>query len=161
MADQPDDVTTQANRTNTPPPPWVLALMNAALVALVARLFAPILLAPAVAAISVTALAADPYLRRRSQVTFLGLTFTAAVCIPAVLEHLGWASITTELGPMGLVLHPVAALSPHLLLPLLLLHTSGIVTAAIVFGRTMRKHELGLRRQLHLQAWQLRQLVTG
>ncbi len=143
-----------------PPPPWLLAIGNALGIGLLAHLFSPSLLAPAIAAIVAVSLAANPFLVRPRGVVLTALTLAAGVFLPAWAESLGVVSSTIDITPDGMLLHAPARFAPWMVLPITTLYAVAIVTVATVLGRLVRAQERKSRRQLHLQAWQLRQLVA-
>jgi len=142
------------------PPPPVLALGAAIPIALVAHLFSPLLVAPAIAGLTGVSLAANPFLERRRAVVFLGTALVAAIVLPALAEQLGWLRVTLESVPGGLLMHPALHIPPALLVPVVALFATGMVVSAIALGRYTRTQERTLRRQLHVQAWHLRQLIS-
>ena len=141
--------------------PWTLALTNAACVALLARMYSPIFVAPGIAAMIAMILALNPRIVRPHQVLFLGLAMTAAMIVPGLLEETGVISRTFsgELDQLRLFA-PALQGGEELGLIVGVLYAVGLIAAAITIARIVRAGERTSRRQLHLQAWQLRQLVA-
>jgi serine/threonine-protein kinase len=152
-------VMTRDRATFQPPSPTVLAFGNAIVVVIFAYVFSPWVGAPAIAAILTFLVAANPFLVARRHVAFTGVAMVLAIVVPVVVGELaGMAQITiTE---HGMLVDAPARLRPWMLVPATVLFQTAIVVAATMVGRTMRSHERELRRRLHLQAWQLRQLVA-
>jgi serine/threonine-protein kinase len=144
----------------TPPPAWLLAVGNAVGIGMIAHLFSPMLLAPAVAAIIAVSLAANPFLVRPLGVAFTALALAASVFLPVYAEQLGVLPRTIDITPDGMLVHGPARFASWMVLPITTLYGVAIVAVATVIGRLMRAQERKSRRQLHLQAWQLRQLVA-
>jgi len=76
-------------------------------------------------------------------------------------EQAGLLSSSVDATDAAMWIHPRALTSKNMVVPTTLVFVLALVGVATMFGRSMRATERGLRRQLHLQAWQLRQLVTG
>ena len=142
------------------PRPWMHVVGNALIIMVLAYVFSPLLLAPTAVAIAVTTLAANPYLRSRRSVAALAIVYAATILIPLFAGHLGWSASSVDLVDGYLVMRSIARMEPWMFTPWMLIYCAGLLSAAIVFGRSMRSHELEVRRQLHLQTWQLRQLVA-
>ena len=91
------------------------------------------------------------------------LTFLmmAAVVGPYVGELAGWLPATTTFVPEGLLLSSPALRGGSGVMTLLaLLYPICVIAIAGWLGNTTRASELAARRQLHLQTWHLRQLVS-
>jgi len=129
------------------------------LVVLVSRMYTPLLFGPSIAAVTAFGFMTGPQYRKR-QATFVVLMCTAAVIGPLVAERLGWLSPT-------IVAHDGAAWvrAPMLAgsdagLWMMGFYTFAIVVSSVVIARAMKLAERGARQRMHLQAWQLRQLVS-
>ncbi len=142
------------------PPHAVIALVNAGIVAVLALLFSPAILAPAVGAIMAFRIASDPFLVRKRSVALLGLAIVGAIVVPEIAQQLGWLERTIDLVPGGVLIHAPARIAEWMIIPALLAYVGGVVAVAILVARLGRGQERASRRQLHLQAWQLRQLVA-
>jgi eukaryotic-like serine/threonine-protein kinase len=144
----------------SPPPPWLLAVMNCAVIAVIGRLFSPLLVVPPVVVLVGVSLSSNPFLESRRGVAFLAAMLAIAALGPAIVEQLGWVSATMETSSVGLAIVPFANMHSWGLMPLLVVYTAGGIVASLLLGRFTRSKERALRTQLHLQTWQLRQLVA-
>ena len=143
--------------------PWHklgVATGNAALIALLARMFTPFLIAPGVCAVTVMAFAFHPTSQRR-QVWISTVMGAGAVIGVWLAEAIGLLSPTIIVHPGGgLILHSPVAGHPTPAVPALCFFTIAIVAAAsgLAYAVTHRAREV--RRRLHVQSWQLRQLLS-
>jgi serine/threonine-protein kinase len=137
-----------------------VALGNAALIALLARMSSPFLFAPGVAALATMALVFSPTYTRLRSVALLAVTIALAVLVPWLLEWSGAVSATTSVTRHYITLDPVILEMPSpAKVALLVLYVCAIVTAAAGMAFANRRAEREVRYKLHLQAWQLSQLV--
>jgi serine/threonine-protein kinase len=138
----------------------LLAISNTILLAIVAHMFTPFLVAPGMAAMSALVIVLTP---TRSRITSaMGMTVLGcgAVLVPWVLERLGALALTTSVDEHGVVLHaPAIAGDETTTLVVAVLYVVGLIVGAAILAAAMRTREHAARRRLHLQAWQLRQLV--
>jgi hypothetical protein len=143
------------------PYPGLVVIANAIIVLIVARMFSPILIAPGVAASLAMAMVLTP------RFSFLGSPYTIAflmiggVIAPLLLEQMGALSVTMSVSPDG-VLFAAPGLAGALEGPTIMvgaLYAIALITASILAGYQMRRRALDAQKHLHLQAWQLRQLV--
>ena len=143
--------------------PWWLAVALVPTVVILARIFSPTLVAPGIAAVIASALAANPLLGSRQASLALWALMSASVLVPLAGERIGWLERTMEEVPnVGMLLHTPAIVdsawdasvrgSAYVLV---------LVGAAVAIAHVMRRTDEELRRRLHLQAWHLRQLVPG
>ena len=146
--------------TFRPAPSVVLALLNAIGVGILAHLFGPLIVAPAGLATLALTLAANPLLERRTAVVAVAAILSLGALGPLAAEQLGWLATTTDATDAGILVHPPAHTAPWMLLPTATVYIVGMIVVATTTGRSMRAHERALCRRLHMQAWQLRQLVT-
>ncbi len=138
----------------------LLAIGNAILLVIVSRMFTPFLIAPGLAAMSSMAILFTPTSSRLT--TAIGMTVLSwcAVLGPLILERLGALSITTTVDEHGLLLRAAGTAGregPSLAVGSCYVLLS--IAFACTMAATMRARERAARRHLHLQAWQLRQLV--
>jgi hypothetical protein len=124
-------------------------------------MFSPILIAPGVAASLAMAMVLTP------KFSFLGSPVTIAILMaggiagPLLLEQLDVVSRTMSVSESG-VLFSAPALSGRLEGPTIFvgaLYAVALVVGAAIAGYQMRARALGAAQHLHMQAWQLRQLV--
>ena len=131
---------------------------NALLVAMLARVMTPFLLAPSVAMVTGTVFAMVPQLGRA--VWALYAVFAAATLLPFVAELVGFMSPTVSVHGDAIVLHTAAArLDPTFTLAGLSLFVVIVLAIAIGLARGIVNDRNRSQRALQLQSWQLRQLV--
>jgi hypothetical protein len=139
---------------------WILAIGNAILLAIVSRMFTPFLIAPGLAAMSAMAILFTPTSSKLT--TAVGMTLLAwcAVLGPWVLERVGVLSITTTVDEHGILMR-AAGTAGHEgpTIGVAIFYVLASIAAACGMANAMRARERSARRSLHLQAWQLRQLV--
>jgi len=142
------------------PRPFRLAIGNALLIALVARLFSPFLIAPGIAAVTAMMLTFSPTYRRVGPVLMLTTTMALAVVAPWLLELAGVISPTTTLTPVGAIIDaPGLHFSVAAKTVFFSLYAIALVAAATGMSHAMRSEERQNRQRMYTQAWQLRQLV--
>jgi hypothetical protein len=142
-----------------PLPLWVFTTINIAVLVLLSMMFSPVIVAPAVAGLSLVSHAASRDLERIRSIVAVALAYFAALVLPAVAERFGLLPSTLDVQANGVLLHPPSHLE-QAPMPAVVMLAVGIITAAVMLGRLTRAQERRSRRQLHLQAWQLRQLVA-
>ncbi|MGE0400441.1 MAG: serine/threonine-protein kinase [Kofleriaceae bacterium] len=136
-----------------------LIVMQFVLIATCARMYTPFLLGPALAAVTAVALMTGPQYAKR-QATLVAVVAILAVMAPAIAEELGWLAPTIEIAE-GVATIRTWAIQGHTTFFLLMsAYTIAVVTAAVVVVRGLRQAERRARRHMHVQAWQLRQLVA-
>jgi hypothetical protein len=141
-------------------PRIVAAIGHAAMFALIARMFTPLFIAPGVAAVTLMAYAQGPATRHRE---LLGAAAFALVAVLGVLaaEALGWISATTIVEAGGIrLIPPLDGLDGFPIIPALCCYAIVVVVVVIEFTYSMARRNRDARRRLHVQAWQLRQLVS-
>jgi serine/threonine-protein kinase len=142
------------------PRPGLVILGNVVMIAAVARMFSPILVAPGVAAVLALAMGVTPRLSVLGSAPSIGALFITGALAPLILERLGAISPTIAIDPAGVHLHAPAiggAEGPALLVAVL--YTAGLIIGTCWMAHSMRTRARAAHRHLHLQAWQLRQLV--
>ena len=143
------------------PKPGLVVLANTLIVIMVARMFSPILIAPGVAASLTMAMVLTPRYSWLSSPATIIVLMIGAVTGPLLLEQLGTLSTTMSVSPEG-VLFAAPALAGRLEGPTIFvgaLYAVALITASAVAGYTIRLRAQKAQQHLHLQAWQLRQLV--
>ena len=141
---------------------WMIALGNGALVAVVARMYSPFLIAPALAAMSVMTIVYVPTASWLSRARGMALITIVAVLGPWLLERAGVLSTTTTIDARGIVLNGTGtsgAEGPTLLVAVL--YTIALLGAAASMAGQIRARERAVKQTMLLQAWQLRQLVPA
>ncbi len=142
------------------PKPGLVIVGNAVMIALVARMFSPLLIAPGVAAVLAIAMVLTPRLSVLGSAFAVGSLYIAAAIAPIALERLGVISQTISIDRAGILLRAPAvggAEGPALLVGVL--YTAGLIIGACAMAHAMRARTRAAHRHLHVQAWQLRQLV--
>jgi serine/threonine protein kinase len=136
------------------------AVAGACLIAMFARMFTPFLVAPGVCAVTVMAIVLHPVATRRS-VAWCGVLDVAAVIGVWIAEATGFVSptITIVRGTVHLQ-PPIAGIEALPIIPALCFYAIALTAVAgtLAFVAVQRGREA--RRQLHIQAWQLRQLIS-
>jgi eukaryotic-like serine/threonine-protein kinase len=138
-----------------------IALGNALLLGLLTRIGSPFLIAPAVAALSTMNLVFSPNYKTPRAAVLLAVTLASAILIPWGAELAGLLPHTFHFTDTGLVLESlVVSISPLARNALLAAYLVAIIGAAAGMAFQNRKTERIVRERLHLQAWQLRHLVS-
>jgi serine/threonine-protein kinase len=135
---------------------------NAVLVALFARMFSPILLAPPIAALTAAIMTSNPMYRTRGVLPVALAMISAAILVPWALELSGVLSPTLEFLPDRMVIF-TGVQDPNIFAVQLGLSLFGPALIAVTaFMMLQRVHvEDQIQRRVHLQSWRLRQLVAG
>jgi hypothetical protein len=141
------------------PPVWALIAFNALGVAVLARMFSPALVAPAIAGLVATSLATHPRVDRRTTLV-LAASLIAAIAIPMLGEWLDIVSPTMEVTSNGLLIEAIARTGAWFLYATVPVYAASLIIGGIGLTRGPLLQDRTTRRQLYLQAWQLRQLVT-
>ncbi|MBV8757301.1 MAG: serine/threonine protein kinase [Deltaproteobacteria bacterium] len=143
------------------PVPGVIVVANTVIVIAVARLFSPILIAPGVAALLAMAMAMTPRFSWLSSVWSVGTFMMIGVIAPLVAERAGLVSATMSVDDRGMRFFP-AMIGPHETPAFVVsaLYAICLIAGACIAGYTMRSRTQAAHRHLHVQAWQLRQLVS-
>jgi tRNA A-37 threonylcarbamoyl transferase component Bud32 len=138
----------------------LLAIANALLLAVIARMYAPFLIAPALAAMSVMAILFTPLRSKLTSTTGVVILTWLAVLGPWLLEHVGVLSTTITVDERGVLFDAVAIAGDETsTLVVGALYVAALIAAAAGMASGIRERERLAKRHLHLQAWQLRQLV--
>ena len=145
--------------TDHQPRLFTVVILNAIQIALIARMFSPVLVAPTVASVTLMALVANPLLYSKRKVAASAMALTIAMIGPMLAEHAGWISstFTVDNGVLT-VIAPSLGSGPYSAFGLA---TFGVIVVALVavMGRVRARTEDRARRELHLQSWWLRQLI--
>ena len=143
-------------------PPIITVLGHAAIIVTLGRLFSPLVIAPAVATVVALILSQNPGVQPRAMAISIGSVIALAVVGPQLAELAGLIPATTDISSAGIVLH-----APGLASGAMYVYFAGmfyvpvILVFVIAAGRRWRTSDYEQRRQLHLQAWQVRQLVAA
>ena len=140
----------------------LIAIACAILLAIVAHMYTPFLAAPGMAAAATMVIVLTPTRSRITSVIAIVVVMCLAVLGPWIAERLGVLPVTTTIGASGISLHaPALAGDETRTLIVGVLYVVGLIAGTAVVASTIRDREQAARRRLHLQAWQLRQLVTS
>ena len=142
------------------PRPELIILANSALIFVIARMFSPALIAPGIAASVALAMVLTPQRSKLGAVWVIAALMSAAVVVPLALEELGVLSPTMFITPRGLSFETVAfggTTTPVLIV--VTIYMVALIVGTVLTGSLMRRQQQRMHRQLHMQTWQLRQLV--
>ncbi len=138
----------------------LLAIGNAILLGIVSRAFTPFLIAPGLAAMSAMAILFSPTSSRFTTTIGMTLVSWCAVLVPWILERTGVLSITTTVDEHGILMRAAGTAGHEFpTLGVAIIYVLASIAAACGMASAMRRRERAARKHLHLQAWQLRQLV--
>jgi serine/threonine protein kinase len=139
---------------------WVSVLANAGLIAVLAHLYTPFMLAPGIATATTMISIRNPMFRRLRMIGVTIAAMCAAILLPLVAQTLGLVDETIivhdhslELGSPTLVLDRVPVLIG------LSAYSMALIFVAATLAITHLRDQYQLQRRVHLQAWRLRQLV--
>jgi hypothetical protein len=148
-------------RENRVPSTRLVFLALVAVIASVACMFSPFLIAPAIAGLFGLVAGIGSFLDSRRSMLIAICLLVAAILVPALGEWIG--VLPTTLVVEHGVMHyrpPGLAGPPAFIYTMAVVYVITLVITSVGVGRMMRGGDRGARRQLHLQAWQLRQLVA-
>jgi eukaryotic-like serine/threonine-protein kinase len=137
---------------------YLSAVINALLIALVCRLVGPFVIAPTLVLTTLMAFAVHPRFGRMPVVTVI---LTLGVAVPWLLEAVGVLAPTYRFDAGTVVLLSPAitfSAAPVQLAFALVLVLLGAITAVLLRSMAVRQRDAA--KQIELQAWHLRQLVT-
>jgi serine/threonine-protein kinase len=145
---------TQANTVAT-------IVFNLLIIVLLARLFSPFLIAPGVGAVSLMAFASHPAAANTRLFAGIATIGIVGVLLVWFVELAGWATPTlSTVGGTIEMTSPIHGLATVPLLPALCLYSIVLVIAAAALAGSVASAERATKRQMHIQAWQLRQLLS-
>jgi serine/threonine-protein kinase len=142
------------------PRPSLVTLGNAVLIVMLARMYSPLFVAPGVAAVLAMAMIMTPQQSVLGSAASVGTLFITAAIGPLVLERIGVLSRTMSVDGAGILLRAPAigpADGPVVLVGAL--YATGLIVGSCAIARALRARTRAAHRHLHVQAWQLRQLV--
>jgi serine/threonine-protein kinase len=147
-------------RSSRPRNPLPLLIASGLLVGTVARMFSPFLVGPSIAAVTAMAFTLGMMPTTRAGVlATIGVT-TGAVLLPWIGEEVGLLSRSLEITAKELIMSaPGIQDEEPVQVVVFAVYTLVLVVAAVLMAYSVRRSEAEARRSLHLQAWQLRQLV--
>ena len=142
------------------PRPEFIIVANTALVVVISRMFSPVLIAPGIAASIALAMVLTPQRSKLGSVWTITVLMIGAVLVPLALEELGVLSPTMFVTPRGLAFETVAfggTTTPVLIVATV--YVVALIVGTALTGSLMRSQQQRMHRRLHMQTWQLRQLV--
>jgi serine/threonine-protein kinase len=148
------------NLTTARPRVGIAVAGNALVVALIAVMFSPILIAPGVAAVLGMSMVVIPRLSRLNSAAGVALLMSAGVLGPWLAEFAGLASPTLIAFGDGIALRAPGLRGSEVAISTVgMIYSVGLIIGATWVGEAMRVRIREAQARLHLQAWQLRQLV--
>ncbi|MEO8554320.1 MAG: hypothetical protein ABI678_30300, partial [Kofleriaceae bacterium] len=155
-----DGVLGQVVRHAKRPRPELIILANTLLVIVLARMFSPLLVAPGIAASLAMAMVLTPQFSPFGSTPAIAAFMIAGVLAPLFLEAVDLLPRTMFFEPHGLAFRTDAFgghETPTLIVGVI--YVAALITGAVIAGAAMRRQTRTAHRRLHMQAWQLRQLV--
>ena len=138
----------------------LVVIGNAVLCLLVSRMYSPILIAPAFAAVLAMAMVFTPRFSWLSSGLTVALAMIVSVLMPFALERMGIISRTMRVSNEGVLLTaPAISGNEGAVLAVGVLYMVLLIAGACAMAETLRTRNRIAQRHLHVQAWQLRQLV--
>ncbi len=134
-------------------------LANLVLLFLVSRLYSPFLLGPALGVCTAVGFMTGPQYAKRQASWVVGLV-TLATLGPLLLEGLGVVASSMTVFDGGVTFHSSMLHGGSSFFVLMTAYTFTLILSSVMLLRGMRVAERNARQHMHLQAWQLRQLVT-
>jgi serine/threonine-protein kinase len=130
-------------------------------IALFARMFTPLLIAPGFAAVSVMAYAMGCSSARDRRVIAASASLMILVVLGVwVAEPLGWLSQTTWISGGTIVMHsPISGMEAFPTIPALVYYIVALIACAASISHSVAMRGFRTRQLLGVQAWQLRQLL--
>ncbi len=145
--------------TDSLPRMIAVIVINAVLIGLITRMFSPILCAPTAAAVTLMAVVANPLLYSKRWVFSSAAALTVGMLAPMLAERMGWLASTFDIQDGVLTIIAPSLGSGQYASLGLAIFGAVCVTLVAVMGRVRARTEDRARRELHLQAWWLRQLI--
>jgi eukaryotic-like serine/threonine-protein kinase len=155
-----DGILGQIIRKAKNPRPELVIVANTLLVFVIARMFSPVLIAPGIAASIAIAMVLTPQRSWLGSSWGIGLSMTIGVLLPLLLEQIGVLSQTMTVSTNGLSFKTAAfggSTTPTLIVSVV--YVAALITGAVITGSSMKRQQREAHRRLHMQAWQLGQLV--
>ena len=138
-----------------------IIVANVALIGLFARMFTPFLIAPGVGAVMLMAFALHPAASELRVIVQCGILGTIVVVGEWLAEVFGWVSRTITIVDGAIVLKsPLAGVEAFPAIPALIFFAITLTAVAGGLAHSAARSERSTRRQLQVQAWHLRQLLS-
>ncbi|MCX5741463.1 MAG: hypothetical protein NT062_03075, partial [Proteobacteria bacterium] len=142
--------------------PILSLTLNTAMVAMVARMYSPFILAPGMAALAGVVMMGSSMFRSRALMMATIASLSLAVVGPYVLEAAGAIAPTMTLLGDRLVIGNLAVELPPISTGLGLVgFVVGLIGVATILSWVIGTRDADARRLLQIQAWQLRQLIPA
>jgi hypothetical protein len=138
-----------------------IALATAGLVGVLAGVFSPFLIAPAIAAVATMALVFTPTFEDLGAMLTLAILMMIAILGPFAAERAGLLPQTLFVEPGAVIFRASgqAALGEQATYAAFILYVLALIAVAAGMAHAIRRAERTARHQLRLQTWQLSQLV--
>jgi hypothetical protein len=148
-------------RSNRSWPLGGFAIAFVALIAVLARMFSPFLIAPGVAATGLAWFAMNPLARSRIITAIVVFGMIAAILGAWCAEALGWLAPTTkDEGGYLMIRSPLDGIDAFPTLPSLCIYVVLLLILTTVYSAVVMIRARSSRDQLDLYAWHLRQLLS-
>ena len=153
-------VAAHSNRAKTPRPGFVV-IANTITVIVLARMYSPIMVAPGIAASLAIAMVLTPRYSILGSPITIAMLMIGAVTVPLVLEQLGVLSVTMSVSSAGILFGgpAISGAEAGPTIAVTAVYAIALIISAVVAGHLIRSRAREAQNHLHLQAWQLRQLV--
>ncbi|MBS1122451.1 MAG: hypothetical protein H6Q90_4679 [Deltaproteobacteria bacterium] len=148
------------NLRSPTPMTGLIVIGNTVMVALLARMYSPLLIAPGIAAVFALAMVFTPRFSWLGSSLTIASSLIIAVVGPWVLERAGVLSPTMTVTQEGMVFRPPAIAGGEVSIFVVGgLYMVMLIAGASIIGEILRSRSRAAHRALLTQAWQLRQLV--
>ncbi len=135
-------------------------VIHVLLIAVVSHLYTPFFLGPGTAAVVAMGFMTGPQYAKR-QATWVATIAFAGVMLPFLAEQIGWLPQSFEIGEgFATIRSPMFHAGPWTF-AVLTLFTAALIGSCVVMTRGLKTAERRARQHMHMQAWQLRQLVAS
>jgi hypothetical protein len=142
-----------------PRSPLLPLVTSAALIGMISRMFGPVLVGPAIASVTATAFMLGVMKPTVRHGVLTIVVSAGAVLAPWLAERVGILSPTFEITPTTLLLFAPGFGKANVPDVVFALYALVLVAAGVLMAAAVRRAEARIRARMHLQAWQLRQLV--
>jgi hypothetical protein len=135
-------------------------VIHVLIIAVVSHLYTPFFLGPGTAAVVAMGFMTGPQYAKR-QATWVATIAFAGVMLPFLAEQIGWFPQSFEVGDgFAVIRSPLFHGGPSTF-AVMTLFTAALIGSCVVMTRGLKTAERSARQHMHLQAWQLRQLVAS
>ena len=135
-------------------------VIHVLIIAVVSHLYTPFFLGPGTAAVVAMGFMTGPQYAKR-QATWVATIAFAGVLLPFMAEQVGWLPSSFQVGEgfatiRSPLFHPGSGMYA-----MMILFTAALIASCVVMTRSLKSAERSARQHMHMQAWQLRQLVAS